>query len=119
MDVARGSGVRARPANRTDRTGRTRPVSAEPLHPDETARDVVRLIVREGLAIVVPGIAIGAIAALVASRWVGSLLFEVSPKDPAIVSVVLITLLVVAIAASWIPAIRAARVDPNEALRAD
>jgi predicted permease len=83
------------------------------------ARDVIRLIVREGLAIVVPGIAIGAIAALVASRWVGSLLFEVSPKDPTIVSAVLITLVLVAIAASWIPAIRAARVDPNEALRAD
>ena len=83
------------------------------------ARDVVRLIVREGLAIVIPGIALGAIVALIASRWVGPLLFEVSPKDPTVVSAVLVTLVVVAIAASWIPAIRAARVDPNEALRAD
>jgi predicted permease len=83
------------------------------------SRDVIRLIVREGLAIVLPGIALGAVVALVASRWVGPLLFEVSPKDPTIVTAVLATLVAVAVAASWIPAIRAARVDPNEALRAD
>lgn len=83
------------------------------------ARDVVRLIVREGLGIVIPGVALGAIIALFASRWLAPLLFDVSPKDPAVVSAVLATLVVVAIAASWIPATRAARVDPNEALRAD
>lgn len=82
-------------------------------------RDVVRLIVREGLTIVIPGVALGLVVALVASRWLAPLLFNVSPKDPAVVSVVLVTLLTVAVAASWIPATRAARVDPNEALRAD
>jgi predicted permease len=83
------------------------------------ARDVIRLIVREGLAIVIPGVALGMVVALVASRWLAPLLFNVSPKDPAVVSVVLATLVAVAVAASWIPATRAARVDPTEALRAD
>jgi predicted permease len=83
------------------------------------ARDVVQLIVREGLRIVLPGVALGAIIALVAGKWVAPLLFEVSPKDPPVLVSVVVTLVVVAIAASWIPATRASRVDPNEALRAD
>jgi ABC-type antimicrobial peptide transport system permease subunit len=83
------------------------------------ARDVIRLIVREGLTIVVPGVVLGAIAALVAGRWVAPLLFDVSPKDPSVLVAVIATLLGVAIMASWLPAQRAARVDPSEALRAD
>jgi putative ABC transport system permease protein len=83
------------------------------------APDVIRLIVREGLAIVIPGVVLGLAIALVAGRWLAPLLFNVSPKDPTVVSVVLATLITVAVAASWIPATRAARVDPNEALRAD
>jgi ABC-type antimicrobial peptide transport system permease subunit len=82
-------------------------------------RDVMRLIIREGLTIVVPGIALGAIIALVAGKWIAPLLFDVSPKDPSVLTAVIATLIAVAIAASWIPALRAARVDPNEALRAD
>ena len=83
------------------------------------SRDVIRLIVREGLFIVVPGIALGTLVALAAGRWVKPLLFDVSPKDPAVITGVVATLIVVAIAASWAPATRASRVDPNEALRAD
>jgi predicted permease len=83
------------------------------------AADVVRLVVREGLRIVIPGIALGAIIALAASRWIAPLLFEVSPKDPPVLAGVVVTLLAVAVAASWLPARRASRVDPNEALRAD
>jgi putative ABC transport system permease protein len=82
-------------------------------------RDVIRLIVREGLGVVVPGVVLGAIIALVAGRWLGPLLFQVSPRDPQVISSVVATLIVVAVAASWIPATRASRVDPNEALRAD
>ena len=82
-------------------------------------RDVVRLIVREGLTIVLPGIALGAIIALVGGKWVAPLLFQVSPKDPSIFVSVMATLIVVAAIASWVPATRASRVDPNEALRAD
>jgi putative ABC transport system permease protein len=83
------------------------------------ARDVIRLIVREGLRIVIPGVVLGAVIALVAGKWVAPLLFQVSPKDPPVLVTVVVTLIAVAIAASWIPATRAARVDPNEALRAD
>jgi predicted permease len=83
------------------------------------ARDVVQLIVREGLRIVIPGVVLGAIIALVAGKWVAPLLFQVSPKDPPVLVSVVLTLVAVAIMASWIPATRAARVDPNEALRAD
>jgi predicted permease len=83
------------------------------------ARDVVQLIVREGLRIVIPGVILGAIIALVAGKWVAPLLFQVSPKDPPVLVSVVLTLVAVAITASWIPATRAARVDPNEALRAD
>jgi predicted permease len=81
--------------------------------------DVIRLIVREGLSIVVPGVVLGALIAVVAGKWVAPLLFNTSPKDPAVISSVIVTLLVVAMVASWVPATRAARVDPNEALRAD
>ncbi len=83
------------------------------------ARDVVQLIVREGLRIVIPGVVLGAAIALLAGKWVAPLLFNVSPKDPPVLAGVVVTLIAVAIAASWIPAVRAARVDPNEALRAD
>jgi ABC-type antimicrobial peptide transport system permease subunit len=83
------------------------------------ASDVVRLIVREGVAIVLPGIALGTVVALAAGRWVAPLLFQVSPKDPPVLIGVVVTLLAVAVAASWIPATRAAHIDPQEALRAD
>jgi putative ABC transport system permease protein len=81
--------------------------------------DVVRLVVTEGLRVGVMGVAIGAGIALAAGRWVRPLLFEESPRDPAVFAFVAIALLGVAVAASWIPARRAARVDPNQALRAE
>ena len=54
-----------------------------------------------------------------ASKWVKPLLFNVSPRDPWVFSFVAIVLVGVAIAASWMPARRASRVDPNVALRAE
>jgi predicted permease len=83
------------------------------------ARDVISLILREGLKVVIPGVALGAIIALFAGKWIAPLLFDVSPKDPPVLVTVVVTLIAVAVAASWIPALRASRVDPNEALRAD
>jgi putative ABC transport system permease protein len=47
------------------------------------------------------------------------LLFNVSPTDPAVFVLVVVTLIAVATAASWVPARRASRVDPNVALRSD
>jgi putative ABC transport system permease protein len=81
--------------------------------------DVVRLVVTDGLRLVAIGVAIGTVAAFWAGRWVKPLLFEVSPKDPAVFAIVALTLLAVAIAASWVPALRASRVDPNVALRSE
>ena len=83
------------------------------------SRDVVRLVVVEGLRLAVVGVAIGAGVALLAGRWVKPLLFNVSPKDPTVFVVVSLTLISVAVAASWVPALRASRVDPNVALRSD
>ena len=52
-------------------------------------------------------------------EWIAPLLFDVSPKDPSVFAAVILTLVATSVAASWMPAMRAARVDPNEALRAD
>jgi ABC-type antimicrobial peptide transport system permease subunit len=82
-------------------------------------RDVASLVVGESLRIVAVGVVLGVIAALVAGRWISPLLFEVSPRDPIVLGAVVATLLGVSLLASWIPAVRAARVDPGEALRAD
>jgi len=81
--------------------------------------DVIRLIVREGLRVVLPGVALGAAFALAGGKWIGPLLFQVTPDDPTVMLSVVATLIVVAVVASWVPAMRASRVDPNEALRAD
>ena len=73
----------------------------------------------EGVRFAVAGIALGCAVALWASRWVGPLLFSVSAKDPAVYAIVAVVLLAAAILASTLPAMRASRVDPNVALRAD
>ncbi|HEX6966322.1 MAG TPA: ABC transporter permease [Gemmatimonadaceae bacterium] len=81
--------------------------------------DVVWLVVRQGVLLGGLGIAIGGALTLAASGWVKSMLFDESPRDPLVYAVVVLTMLAVAIAASVIPARRAARVDPNVALRAE
>ena len=82
-------------------------------------RDVIELVVKDGLKLAVVGVAIGGGVAFWAGKYVKDLLFKVSPKDPAIFVAVTLTLVAVAVVASWIPARRASRVDPNVALRAD
>ncbi|HEX7122191.1 MAG TPA: ABC transporter permease, partial [Gemmatimonadaceae bacterium] len=82
-------------------------------------RDLVRLVVRDGLRVVGLGVVAGAAVALWAGRWVEPLLFQVSPRDPWVYGTVVLALVSVAVAASWAPARRASRVDPNVALRTD
>jgi ABC-type antimicrobial peptide transport system permease subunit len=81
--------------------------------------DVISMVVREGAILGAIGVVIGTGVALVAGRWVKPLLFDISPKDPVVISVVVLLLLGVAVAASWVPARRASRVDPQVALRSD
>ena len=81
--------------------------------------DVARLVVGESLRVVGVGVALGLLAALAAGRWISPLLFDVSPRDPVVLTAVIVTLLVVSLLASWLPAARAARVDPGEALRSE
>ena len=82
-------------------------------------RDVLRLVVGEGLRTIALGIAFGIVLAALGGRFIASLLYGVSPGDPMAIAVVVVTLLVVGAAAEFIPAWRAARVDPVTALRAD
>ena len=83
------------------------------------AANLTGLVLRDGLRLGVIGMGIGIVLALVAGRWLSPLLFDVSPRDPAVVFGVAGVLVGVTCLASAIPALRAARVDPNVALRAD
>jgi len=80
---------------------------------------IVRLVVGSGLRLVVTGVVLGSVIALVAGHWMTTLLFQESPRDPAVYLAVASTLVVVALVATAAPAIGASRLDPNVALRAD
>jgi hypothetical protein len=73
----------------------------------------------EGLHVAAVGVGIGVAAALAAGRWVEGLLYEVSAHDPLVIGSIVGMLLLVAAAASLVPAWRATRVDPSVALRAE
>ena len=79
----------------------------------------MRLVVGQSVRFALFGLAIGCVVSLAASRWIAPLLFRESPRDPAVFAIVTLVLLAVAIAASWIPAVRAAGVDPKTALQSD
>jgi putative ABC transport system permease protein len=80
-------------------------------------RNVIGLVVREGLALAVFGLALGLVGALAASRLLGSLLYETSPVDPLAYAAVAVLVGGVAVLAAVLPARRAARVDPVAALK--
>jgi predicted permease len=84
-----------------------------------TRRDIVAMIVRQGLSLTLTGVAIGLIAALGATRLFKSLLVGVSATDAPSFAVTTILLVTVALAAAYLPARRAARIDPLQALRND
>jgi putative ABC transport system permease protein len=80
---------------------------------------VLRLVVGDGLTLTLVGIAIGAAVALVATRSLDRLVFGVSTSDPGVFAFVALTLSAVAAVAAAVPALRASRVDPIEALRSE
>ena len=80
-------------------------------------RDVLRLVLREALSLTVVGVALGLAGAFAATRVLRTLLFEVKPTDPATFICLSVSLTIVALLASYIPARRATKVDPLIALR--
>ena len=81
--------------------------------------DIVRDVVRRGLALAALGLAAGLAAALALSRLLSSLLFQVRPHDAATYAAVCGLLLLLTAGASWVPARRATRIDPTRALRTE
>ena len=82
-------------------------------------RSILAMVMGQGLCLSVAGVTIGAIAAALASRGLATMLFGISPLDPASYAAVAILLIAVAMAASWMPAWRASRVDPAVTLRSE
>jgi putative ABC transport system permease protein len=79
---------------------------------------VLAMVLREGGTLVAIGLAIGVTGALVLARYIQGLLFAVGPHDPATIAGVAVTMAAIGVAACWVPAARAARIAPGEALRA-
>jgi putative ABC transport system permease protein len=80
-------------------------------------KDVLGVIVGHGMRLVLVGLCIGVAGALVVTRWMSSVLFDVTPTDPLTFVVVAALLGIVAFLAAYVPARRAMRVDPMVALR--
>ena len=96
--------------------GRSREIGIRTALGARTA-DVLRMVVAEGMTPTLIGIASGAVAALASARLLEKLVFGVSAADPLTLGAVAGTLAFVALIASVVPAYRAARVDPLNALR--
>jgi len=82
-------------------------------------RDVLMMVMKQGMALTSFGIVIGLIGGLALTRMMKSLLFGVSATDPVTYAVIALLLIAVALLACWIPARRATKVDPMVALRCD
>jgi predicted permease len=96
---------------RTTEVGVRLALGAEP-------RGVAAMMVRQGGSVALAGIVVGLGASFAGSRLIESLLYGVSPRDPSVFAAATVTLLSVALLACWLPARRAARISPLEAMRA-
>lgn len=81
--------------------------------------DIGRLVLGQGLRLGLLGTLLGLAGAAAGGRLASGMLFRVTPADPAVLAAVAVLLLAVTLAASWLPARRAARIDPMAALRAE
>jgi ABC-type antimicrobial peptide transport system permease subunit len=79
--------------------------------------DIMGMVIREGMVLTVMGLIVGLFLAFAAGRLIGSLLYGVDPVDPLSIAVALTLLGIASLLASYIPARRAAKIDPMEALR--
>ena len=82
-----------------------------------THRDIMGMVIREGIVLTVTGLIVGLFLALATGRLIGSLLYGVDPVDALSIAVAVILLGLASMLASYIPARRAAKIDPMEALR--
>jgi putative ABC transport system permease protein len=80
-------------------------------------RDVVGMVLGQGVRLAAAGVIAGIVGALLVTRAIGALLYNVSPRDPGTLIALSATLTAVALLACYIPARRATRVDPIRALR--
>ena len=99
-------------AQRTGEIGVRLAMGAEP-------RAVAGMILRQGGIVTLVGVGVGLAAALAGSRLIQSLLYGVGPRDPVIFVMTTLALLAIAMLACWLPARRAARLSPLNALRTD
>jgi len=81
------------------------------------ARDVLLMVIKQGMSLVLVGVVIGVAGAYAVTRTIRSLLFEVGTTDPLTFVAVLLLLVAVGFIACYVPARRATKVDPLEALR--
>jgi putative ABC transport system permease protein len=82
-----------------------------------TPASVLQLVVRQGMMLALGGVVAGIVGALVLTRGMQAVLYEVQTSDPATFATVVVVLLTTAFVASWLPARRALRIDPVQALR--
>jgi len=82
-------------------------------------RAIAAMVTTQGLMLSAAGIVVGLVLVIVAARFLRSFLFEISPMDPLTLAGASAILIAFALLASWIPARRAARVNPIDALRSD
>src|SRR5439155_13992477 len=99
-------------SQRTNEIGVRLALGAEPAR-------VMGMVVRQGGLVTLGGIGVGLAASVAGSRLIASLLYDVSPRDPGVFIATTLSLLAIALVACWIPARRAALVDPLQALRTD
>jgi putative ABC transport system permease protein len=99
-------------SQRTREIGIRMALGAEP-------RSIAGLVVGEGIRLAVAGVVLGAAGAFAGTRMLNGMLYDVGPGDPATFAAISALVVGIALAASYVPARRAVRVDPTEALRAD
>jgi putative ABC transport system permease protein len=81
--------------------------------------DLIHMVIRQGMGLVIAGVVLGLAGALALTRLLRALLFEVTPTDPITFAAVSLLLAVAALLACYVPARRAARIDPLAALRSE